>query len=61
MFKYWVYLNIYKYKLKMGTKLIKEIDDYIWRKFAGYCKAKGEKVGKKLSEILRDYLKDKIK
>jgi hypothetical protein len=45
----------------MGTKLIKEIDDYIWRKFAGYCKAKGEKVGKKLSEILRDYLKDKIK
>lgn len=45
----------------MGNKLIKEVDEETWRKFTGYCKAKGEKVGKKLSEILRDYLKDKIK
>lgn len=45
----------------MGTKLVKNIDEEIWRKFTGYCKAKGEKVGKKLSEILREYLKNKIR
>ncbi len=45
----------------MGIKLVKEIDDKVWREFAGYCKAKGEKVGKKLSEILEWYLKDKLK
>jgi hypothetical protein len=45
----------------MATKLIKEIDDKTWREFAGYCKAKGERVGKRLSQILRDYLKGKIK
>lgn len=45
----------------MGNKLIKDIDEETWRKFTGYCKAKGEKVGKKLTEILKDYLKDKIK
>jgi hypothetical protein len=45
----------------MKNKLIKGIDDKIWREFAGYCKAKGEKVGKKLSDILGDYLKDKIR
>lgn len=45
----------------MANKLVKEVDGEVWRKFTGYCKAKGEKVGKKLSEILRNYLKDKIK
>jgi len=45
----------------MSNKLIKDIDEEIWRKFTGYCKAKGERVGKKLSKILEDYLKDKIK
>lgn len=45
----------------MGNKLIKGIDEEIWRKFTGYCKAKGEIVGKKLSEILKEYLKNKIK
>ena len=45
----------------MGNKLIKELDEEVWRKFTGYCKAKGEKVGKKLSEVLKDYLKDKIR
>jgi len=45
----------------MANKLIKDVDEEIWRKFAGYCKAKGEKVGKKLSQILEDYLKNKIK
>ncbi len=45
----------------MGNKLIKDLDEETWRKFTGYCKAKGERVGKKLSEILKDYLKNKIK
>jgi len=45
----------------MGTKLVKEIDDKTWREFTGYCKSKGEKVGKKLSEILKEYLTDKLK
>lgn len=45
----------------MGTKLVKDIDEGTWRKFTGYCKAKDERVGKKLSEILKKYLKDKIK
>lgn len=45
----------------MGNKLIKEVDEKIWTRFTGYCKAKGEKVGKKLSEVLEEYLKDKIK
>lgn len=45
----------------MGNKLVKNLDEEMWRKFTGYCKAKGEKVGKKLSEILREYLKDKLK
>lgn len=45
----------------MKNKLIKDIDEEIWRKFTGYCKAKGEKVGNKLSQILEEYLKDKIK
>ncbi len=45
----------------MGNKLIKDLDEETWRKFTGYCKAKGERVGKKLSEILKVYLKDKIK
>ena len=45
----------------MGNKLIKGINEEIWRKFTGYCKAKGEKVGNKLSQVLEEYLKDKIK
>ena len=45
----------------MENKLVKNLDEEIWRKFTGYCKAKGERVGKKLSEILREYLKDRLK
>ena len=45
----------------MGNKLVKDIDEEAWREFTGYCKAKGEKVGKKLSQVLKDYLKDKIR
>jgi len=45
----------------MGTKLVKDLNEETWRKFTGYCKAKGEKVGIKLNQVLEEYLKDKIK
>ncbi len=45
----------------MGNKLVKNMDEEIWRKFTGYCKAKGKKVGEKLSKVLEEYLKDKIR
>ncbi|MDO8509416.1 MAG: hypothetical protein Q7S27_07080 [Nanoarchaeota archaeon] len=45
----------------MGNKLIKDIDEEVWRRFTGYCKAKGERVGQKLSKVLEEYLRDKIK
>jgi len=45
----------------MSNKLIKGVDEETWRRFTGYCKAKGEKVGIKLSEILELYIKDKLK
>ena len=40
------------------NKLIKNIDDKIWLRFAGHCKAEGVKVGDRLSDILSDYLKE---
>lgn len=43
------------------TKLVKGLDEEIWRKFTGYCKAKNKKVGEMLSEILKQFLKNKIK
>jgi len=41
----------------MGTKLVKNIDDSIWRRFAGLCKMQNEKVGIKLTKVLADYMK----
>ncbi len=45
----------------MGNKLVKDVDEKAWREFTGYCKVKGERVGEKLSQVLKDYLKDKIR
>ncbi|MBU3913566.1 MAG: hypothetical protein KKB21_04560 [Nanoarchaeota archaeon] len=45
----------------MGHKLIKDIDEETWRRFTGYCKAKGKRVSEALKEILDSYLKNKIK
>lgn len=45
----------------MATKLIREVNENTWRKFAGYCKIKNKKVGELLSEILENYLKEKVK
>ena len=41
----------------MKSKLIKDLDEEIWRKFVAYCKIKNVKVGKELNKILNDYLK----
>ena len=40
----------------MGHKLIKDLNNKLWRKFVGYCTLKGVKVNKELEEILEDYL-----
>ena len=45
----------------MVNKLVKNLDEEIWRKFTGYCKIKNKKVGDLLNQLLGDYLKDKIK
>ena len=44
----------------MSTKLIHHVDDDIWRSFTGYCKSKNRRVGDKISEVLEEYMKDKI-
>lgn len=41
----------------MATKLIENINEEIWNKFAGYSKMKGKKVGELLDEVLLDYLR----
>ena len=43
------------------TKLIKDVDDEIWQMFAGYSKAKGKKVSDMLNEVLKEFLKGKIR
>ena len=45
----------------MGHKLIKDIDEDTWRKFIAYCKLKNIKVGEQLDDILKDFLKKKLK
>lgn len=43
----------------MGTKLIKNIDDEVWRQFTGFCKMQNILVGKELTKILKKYLGEK--
>ena len=37
----------------MTNKLIKDIDEDVWRKFVAYCKIKGVKVGDELGQIVK--------
>jgi len=43
--------------MALKTKLVKDVDDNIWRLFTAWCLGKKVKVGQKLTEILRDFLK----
>ena len=40
----------------MGHKLIKDLDEKLWRKFVAYCTLKGVKVNKELEDILKEHL-----
>jgi hypothetical protein len=40
----------------MATKLLKNIDEDVWRKFTGICKMKNNIVGQELSQILKKYI-----
>lgn len=44
--------------METKKRLVDNIDDIIWRKFAGYCKIKGKKIGVILTVIIGKYLKD---
>lgn len=43
------------------NKIIKEMDDEVWRKFTGYCKIKGIQVSEELKLILEKYVREKLK
>lgn len=42
-------------------KLIKNMDDKVWREFAGHCKAKGVKINDCLADVLSNYLQQQNK
>ena len=42
----------------MATKLVENVDEDIWNKFAGYCKMNDILIGPKLSDVLLKYLKE---
>lgn len=43
------------------NKIIKRMDDDVWRRFTGYCKIKGVQVNEELKLILEKYLKERLK
>jgi hypothetical protein len=43
------------------NKIIKSMDDDIWRKFTGYCKIKNITVSDELKLILEKYIKERLK
>jgi hypothetical protein len=43
------------------NKIIKGMDDDIWRRFTGYCKIKGIAVSDELKLILEKYIKERLK
>ena len=44
----------------MKNKLVKDIDENLWKRFVAYCVLKDVKVGSQLNKILEKFLKDKI-
>ena len=41
----------------MATKIVKNIDEEVWRQFAGRCKSENVFIGQKLSNILSEYVR----
>ena len=44
----------------MSQKLVKDVDEKLWRKFVGYCIMTNVTVGAKLNKVLHNYLKGKM-
>jgi len=42
----------------MGTKLVENLDDEIWRHFTGICKMRGILVGNALTDILKKFIEE---
>jgi len=40
----------------MAHKLIKDLDEELWRKFVAYCTLKGVRVNKEIEELLKKHL-----
>jgi len=45
----------------MAHKLIKDLNDKVWRKFVAYCILKNVKVNKELEKIIREHLDKNFK
>jgi hypothetical protein len=43
----------------MADKLIKNVDEKVWRKFVVSCFSDGIRTGDRLSDILKEYLRRK--
>lgn len=42
----------------MGNKLIKNVDDILWRKFTKTCIKKDKRVSNELSKLIKNYLEE---
>jgi len=42
-------------------KTVKNVDDEVWRKFAGICKIKNVKIGEELTRVLKKYIEENLK
>ena len=44
----------------MSNKLIKDMDEFTWRRFIAFCKIKNIKVNDKLKDILEEFLEKNL-
>ena len=45
----------------MASKLVKDMDEELWRKFVAYCKIKNVKVGNELAKLIASHIKKNLK
>lgn len=48
-------------KITMAQKLIKGMDETLWRKFVAYCTIKGTTVAEEISIAIRDHMKKDLR